>query len=75
MQRLIIFLIRMKLGVRKYRTFRFDNQRSSNDSYYFTATHLLKIEGCSIREAHVSLNWLLNKECKIVKLEGGGLKV
>lgn len=75
MRRLILFLIRTKLGVKKYQTFRFDNQRSTNDSYYFTITHLLKIEGCGIREANVSLNWLLNDNCKITKLEGGGLIV
>lgn len=69
MRRFIIFLIRMKLGVKKHQTFRFDNQKSKTDTYYFTATHLLKIEGCGIREANVSLNWLLDDKCKIIKIK------
>lgn len=67
MRRLIILLIRMKLGLRKYQQFRFDNQKSKTDTYYFTATKLFKIEGCSVVESNVSLNWLLNDKCKITK--------
>lgn len=40
-RRLIIFLIRRRLGVRRYHLFQFDNQL--DDSwYYFTRTHLMK---------------------------------
>lgn len=69
MQRLIIFLIRMKLRVRKLQQFKFENQKSKTDTYYFTATKLLKIEGCSVRESSVSMNWLLNDKCKIIKMK------
>lgn len=72
MQRLIIFLVRTKLGLKKYQQFRFINQRRKTDSYYFTATKLLKIEGCTVKESSCSLNWLLNNECEIVKLNKEG---
>lgn len=40
-RRLVMFLIRRRLGVRLYRLFQFDDQL--NDSwYYFTRTHLMK---------------------------------
>lgn len=68
MQRLIIFMVRMKLGLHKHQQFRFVNQKSKTDTYYFTATKVLKIEGCNVRESSVSLNWLIDKNCKITKL-------
>jgi hypothetical protein len=66
--RLIIFLIRRRLGLKKYEHFRFDNQKSK-DVYYFTATELMKIWAFGDEKSGVSLNWLLDPECKIVKLK------
>lgn len=70
LNRLIIFLIRIKLGIKKHEHFRFDNQKSK-DVYYFTSTDLMKIWGFNggAYKSGVSLSWLLDPECKIIKLE------
>ena len=68
-KKLIIFLIRKRMHLKRNERFRFDNQRSKKDYYYFTATRLVKIEYegdlCHSIPAHVSINWLLDDECKI----------
>ena len=73
-EKLIFFLIRLKLGVKKFEKFQFANQKSCYNKYYFTHDCLMKIEyaknGSSyVRDAHVSFNWLANKDCKIKKVE------
>ena len=70
-KKLIIFLLCKKLGIKKYDTFRFDNQRSKLNVYYFTDDKLLKIdvENQKIREANVRLNWLLDDDCKVIPSE------
>lgn len=72
--RLIIFLIRMKLGLKKYELFQFTNQKSKYEKYYFTKTCLRKIEYDKYdmpytTYSNVSLNWLLNSQCKIKKVK------
>lgn len=68
MKRLIIFLIRKRLGLKKYEQFRFDNQRTSN-VYYFSDEKLVKLEnGAWCKPSSCSLNWLLDSECRIIKL-------
>ena len=42
MRRLIMFLIRKKLGVKKYEYFQFTNQKS-DDIYYIDSMNLMKI--------------------------------
>lgn len=69
MNRLILFLIRRKLGLKKYQKFRFKNQKHRNECYYFKSDRLWKEieydEGYSIgRESGIRLNWLLNDDCK-----------
>lgn len=83
--RLIIFIFRLKFGVKKNELFRFSNQKSL-DLYYFTSTNLLKIERAklsskdidisnnSVRKSGVPLNWLLDKECKVVPWKAGKRK-
>lgn len=68
MKRLIIFLLRKKLGVKKYDDFFFTNQKSPNDRYYFIDTGLMKYDSNekALRKANVSLNWLLDNECAVV---------
>ena len=72
--RLILFLIRLKLGVRAHEYFQFTNQRSEHDRYYFTNHSLMKLEytGAGIayctRRANVSLSFLLSDECEIKKV-------
>ena len=68
-ERLIIFLIRKKLHLKKYQKFRFKNQKTDN-VYYFTADKLIKIpeDKRTVSRAEkslVSLNWLLSDECEV----------
>lgn len=74
MRSLILFLIRRKLGVKKFDGFRFSNQRSDVDYYYFDSFALRKVSYSTgeILSSHVSLNWLLNDMCKIHKLKDAG---
>lgn len=74
MRRLIIFLIRKRLGLRKSEPFRFENQKSRTDWYMFTDIDILKHTTDErgnevIRQSTVSLNWLLDEKCKIVKMQ------
>lgn len=71
--RFILFLIRLKLGVKKNERFQFTNQRSERDYYFFRDFAFWKVEfdenGVPHSElAGVSLNWLLDPECSIRKL-------
>lgn len=77
--RLIIFLVRIKLKLKLNETFRFANQKSPNDYYFFDKSGLQKMEyvrrdafyphGRKLRPANVSLNWLLNEHCRIVRIK------
>ena len=69
MKRIIIFLIRKKLKLKKHVYFQFTNQKSQTDRYYFTSTDLMKIENGMLVKAGVSLNWLLDDECEIRRLK------
>lgn len=70
MQRLIIFFIRKKLKLKKYQLFRFKNQKNKFDVYYFTEVGVMKVHKGVITYSSVALNWLLNHECEIEKVEG-----
>jgi hypothetical protein len=71
LNRLIIFLIRRRLGIGPSEYFRFTNQKS-NDIYYFDSKQgsLIKLPGFAPHPclSGVSLNWLLSDECKIEKV-------
>ena len=70
-KRVIMFLIRKKLGVKKGQLFRFMNQKSKA-WYYIGDEYLVKVcfkEPKKIEKSNVSLNWLLDDECSI-KREG-----
>jgi len=67
MRRFIIFLVRKKLGLKKYEDFRFRNQKSEA-FYFFTDRELIKEENGYRCSAGVSLNWLLSDECEICKI-------
>ena len=75
MKRLIIFLVRKKLGLKKGEHFRFANQASRYNTYYFTDdaimkdTHKFDADLFPTYKSSVSLNWLLDDECEIVKVE------
>lgn len=72
MRKLIIFLLRVKHGLKEKEPFRFTNQKSEVDYYYFTEEELKKVEfknkECKTIRANVSLNWMLDRECEIVKI-------
>lgn len=70
MQRLVIFLVRKKLKLKKYQLFRFKNQKSKFDVYYFTEVGVMKVHKSIITYSGVSLNWLLNHKCEIEKVDG-----
>ena len=66
--RLILFLFRKKFGLKKYQKFEFANQKSK-DLYFFDSYNLYKITYHGIMEySSVSLNWLLDDDCKIKKV-------
>ena len=69
MKRLITFLIRKRLGLKEYEPFQFTNQKS-NAVYYFTEDAVIKAWRGSVEKSGVSLNWLLDDECTILKLDG-----
>lgn len=66
MRRLIIFLIRKKLGLKKYECFQFVGQKT-NAVYYFTESSVMKRWRGQTTLSGVSINWLLNNDCKIDK--------
>lgn len=67
-RRFVIFMVRMRLGLKKYQWFKFANQINPGE-YYFNDTHLMKHIHGNVEESGASLNWLLDPECKIVKME------
>ena len=73
LKRFIYFLVRKKLGVKKFEAFRFTNQKSDIDFYYFDNEYLVKCEfngdlDSIFKPSGVSLNWLLDDNCEIRKL-------
>ena len=77
LNRLIIFLVRKKLGLKKLERFQFENQKSKTDFYYFSTDCLIKAKGIrydygvyhELELSGVSLNWLLDPDCKITKVK------
>ena len=70
MKRLIIFLVRKRLGLKKYEGFRFAGQKSKDDWYFFASDKVMKIYGGTGKPmpSSVSLNWLLDDGCEIRKI-------
>lgn len=64
MKKLILFLVRRRLGIRKYEMFQFSNQKSGA-VYYFADDRVMKLWNGYCEPSGVSLNWLLDSECKI----------
>lgn len=69
-RKLIIFLLRRKFGLKKYQMFRFKNQKSKVNTYYFTSVELLREDPIAnyIRPSNVRLNYLLSDKCQIEKV-------
>ena len=66
MKRLIVFLVRRRLGLKKYEIFQFANQKS-DAVYYFTGDDVMKVFHDVTEPSSVSLHWLLDDECEIVR--------
>lgn len=67
MRKIVIFLIRKKLGLKKYEKFRFAEQKS-NAVYYFTESNLMKYWRNQTMLSGVSLNWILDTNCEIERV-------
>jgi hypothetical protein len=67
MRRFVIFLIRKKLGLKKYECFKFVNQKS-DAVYYFTECNVMKHWRGQTMKSGVSVNWLLDDDCKIERV-------
>ena len=71
MKKLIVYLIRKRLGLKKNQCFRFANQKHDG-VYWFGNTQILKSESFGSNQvitlSNVSLNWLLDRNCKIIPL-------
>ena len=65
-KRLILFLVRRRLGLKKYELFQFTNQKTIA-VYYFSDSGIMKDNSLTIAKSNVSLNWLLDDECEIKK--------
>lgn len=65
---LVIQLVRKKLRLKLGQHFQFEGQKHTG-FYYFTPTTLIakKSDGYQ-HPSSVSMNWLLNKNCKIIKM-------
>lgn len=68
MNRFIIFLIRKKLGLKKFEHFRFVGQKS-DAIYWFTESNIMKRWHNQTTLSSVSLNWLLDSDCEIEVVE------
>jgi hypothetical protein len=67
LNKLIIFLLCRKLGVKIGQPFRFVNQKSKTDYYMFEHGWLLKYISADniFCKSNIKLNWLLDDECEI----------
>lgn len=68
MNRLIVMMIRKRLGLKKFEKFNFKNQKNKKEVYYFTTDCLMK-EWIQKQRSTVSLNFLLSDECHIERAE------
>ena len=67
MRRIVMFLIRKKLGLKKFEKFRFVNQKS-DAVYYFTESNVMKLWNNQTVLSGVSVNWLLDDDCEIERV-------
>ena len=67
-QKIVMYLVRKKLGLSKYQHFRFTNQKT-DALYVFGDSQVMKICNGKMDPSGVSLNWLLDDNCVIEKVE------
>ena len=74
-KRIITFLIRNRLKLKKGEMFQFIDQRNKSEWYFFDSVGIMKqyynshTNATGIRPSSVSLSWLLDDRCKIIKKE------
>lgn len=75
LNRASIYLLRKKFGLKKFQPFRFENQKSEYDFYYFTNWGIKKCEftvdntiTAKIVDSDVGFDWLINRDCRISKI-------
>lgn len=68
MRKIVIFLIRKKLGLKTYEKFRFVGQKS-DAVYYFTDDNVMKLWRNQTMLSGVSVNWLLDQDCKVERVD------
>lgn len=68
MKKFIVYLIRKRLGLKTYELFKFVGQKT-DATYYFTDDAVMKIWDGAVEKSGVSLNWLLDEECKVISYE------
>lgn len=69
MRRLILILVRKRLGLREGELFRFSNQLSKAKYYFDDKLGLVKVvSGKVTRLSGVSLNWILDPNCTVEKV-------
>lgn len=74
MKKLVLYLVRKRLGLKQFEFFRFKGQKSKT-VYYFTDQRIVKVyRGGLTAPSGVSLNWLIDDECKIERVVGDDLK-
>lgn len=66
-KRLVMYILRKKLGLRKDQRFQFDGQKS-DAVYYISDTCVMKHFHGRTTLSNVSINWLLDDECKIIPM-------
>nr|DAJ06159.1 MAG TPA: hypothetical protein [Caudoviricetes sp.] len=66
LNKLILFLIRKKLHLKKFQQFYFSNQAIKIEKYYFDNYGIMKISVCGLVKSNLSLNFLLSDECRIL---------
>jgi hypothetical protein len=67
MRRFVIFLIRKKLGLKKFEKFKFVGQKT-DAVYYFTESSVMKFWNNHTTLSGVSVNWLLDDDCEIERV-------
>lgn len=79
LNRASIYLLRKKFGLKKFQPFRFENQKSEHDFYYFTNWGIKKCEftadtviTAKIVDSDVGFDWLINRDCRISKILPNG---
>ena len=67
--KLVIYFLRKKFGLKNGEAFRFAEQRSKENYYFFDKDRIMKVDRDNehIRPSSVKLNWLLDKRCHIKK--------